>query len=341
MSSKNKKNKQTGADKASNLDIRLDAKLGGIRHEPEFIPLPVDEFVMPVPEIESEQEPVSAEPRDTDIYETEQGGAKPDETAMLIPEESEDPADKALAKMADDSVRSYYSFVNLAILVIASLGIALTFLFIREGDLYSVDNIQLSAETFFDGSYTASLSNRYINEMKLDTVITRLANVTRYAYGFGSDISFRPVIPDSQGTTDDEPYITKTTTTWNSDETTTSSVSQSVAASVNGSFTGTPVTMPSLTLDVEPDFTGALNRTTTSLTTSLTTTAPYSYTATASAAPPASVTAATSAEPSQTETNSDVTEDPISSETDASPTETDEPDQTPTVTEPPEASPEE
>lgn len=341
MPSKNKKNKKPCDDKAADLDVRLDAKLGGVRHEPEFIPLPVGEFVMPVPETENGSETVGADIYDSEIYEAEQGGAKPDEAAMLIPEESESSADKALAEMAADSVRSYYTFINLAVLVIAALAIALTFLFIREGDLYSVDNIQLSAETFLDGSYTASLSNRYINEMKLDAVITKLANATRYAYGFGSDISLRPVIPDSQGNADDEPYITKTTTTWRSEETTVSSVSQSATASVNASFTGTPVTMPSLTLDVESDFTGALNRTTTSLTTSLTTTAPYSYTATASTAPPASVTTATSAEPSQTETNSDVTEDPISSETDASPTETDEPDQTPTVTEPPETSPEE
>lgn len=229
---------------------------------------------------------------------------------LLIPGEAENKADKTLADMASDSVRSYYTLINLAALIITSLVIALTLLLIREAERYSIDNIQLSAQTFLDGSYTESLSNRYMNELKLDNVISSLANAARYAYGFGGEMQITPVTPDIIDQTDDYWNYDTTTTTTDQyyEDMTTTGPSQSSAVSVNESFTGTPVTMPTVTISVEADFTGVIKHTTTTMTTSFTTVKPYSYTGTqkpsgtTTTAPSEQSTTTTTTAPSQTTT---------------------------------------
>lgn len=263
--------------------------------------------------------------------------------SLLIPEESENLADKEINAMATDSVRSYYTFINLVALVIAAFTIALTLLFIREGEQYSADNIQLSGKTFLDGSYTASLSNRYINEMKLDDLVGNLSEKIRYIYGFGADAPLTPVIPDPLVPSGSYPQDTETTTWYYEDDTTTEAT-QPADVSVNDSFSGTPVTMPTVTIDVESDFTGIIKHTTTTTTTSLTTTQPYSYTATASSSTKKTTTAKTTTAKTTTSATKTTTTTPAATTTPppatTPPPETTTPEETPPVTEPSETEPE-
>ncbi len=210
--------------------------------------------------------------------EAEDISAVPDADALVIPESDDDPAEAALGSLAYDAVEAHYTFINLAAILIVFLTIGMTLFLIREGKRYSTDNVMLNMQTFADGSYTQSLSNRYIGESKLGGLASKLGGLLRYAYGInGESLKEKP----EQGPIDAEGSETQTQTVTNPQGEpviTTTPVSSEVV--INPEITGISVTMPSVTITLQSGFTGVIKHTSTSMTSSFTSTAPFVPTAT-------------------------------------------------------------
>lgn len=241
---------------------------------------------------------------------TSDGEIIPPDGSAVIPEETDDPADEVFKEIADDTVRAHYTFIELAALMITFFAIALTLLLIRQTERYGEDNIQFSFESFFNGSYTQAISNRYINQMRLDDTIAKAARFTGHIYGIGNDDILLPEIADPFSP-DDQPgaggSFDRHTGSYTSAPVV--SVESTDSVSVNASATGVPVTLGPPPVSVENNFTGKVSQYT-SLTSSFTTTGNYVPSATRPPETPPSESSSDS---------SDVSTDPSVSDSETQP----------------------
>lgn len=255
--------------------------------------------------------------------------AVPGSDALEIPESDDDPAEAALGSLAYDAVEAHYTFINLAAILIVFLTIGMTLFLIREGKRYSTDNIMLNMQTFADGSYTQSLSNRYIGESKLGSLASKLGGLLKYAYGVnGESLKKKP----EQGPSVTIGSETQTQTVTDSQgETVTTIAPTSSQLVINPEITGISVTMPSVTIPIQSGFTGVIKHTTTSMTSSFTSTAPFVPTATTTSGESSETTPPPESTPAESDPPTTPAEQPPTDETttSAQPTVTTTPVQTP------------
>lgn len=279
--SSNLSNSNKSNDPSDGLDIRLGASVPPV--QPSRVPSPQDAFPAAVPAEEAADETACVPPQE-----------------LFLPGEppAPSPAEELMKSMADDAVRAQYTFINLCALVITFFAVALTLLLIRQGERYSVDNIQLTAGTFLDGSYTESLSKRYIGELRLDSFIEKTGSAAAKLFGFSQ--SRKPQeSPSPLPSGDDEPQSQTSVQDPSLTSADLSAMTHSV--SVDPDFTGSEATMPAVTVPVASDFTGVIKHTCKTLTTSFTTTGVYSPSATAPPSLSSSSSQLSETDPSGTE----------------------------------------